>query len=83
MSEPNTRLSGVKHELFYFKSEFSSSFEKLKGSIDDKLSDIDTLLDQIGCNIKRYVRNEVNEGMMNIKNSIINALKEENWKVQN
>ena len=33
MAEPNTRLSGVKQELPIFKSEFSSSFEKLKDSI--------------------------------------------------
>ena len=33
MAEPNTRLSGVKQKLYVFKSEFSSSFEKLKDSI--------------------------------------------------
>ena len=30
MAKPNTRLSGVKQELSVFKSEFSSSFGKLK-----------------------------------------------------
>ena len=33
MAEPNTSLSGVKQELFVFRSEFSSSFEKLKDCI--------------------------------------------------
>ena len=33
MAEPNARLSGMKQELSVFKSEFSSSFEKLKDSI--------------------------------------------------
>ena len=40
MAEPNTRLSGVKQKLPVFKSEFSSSFEKLKDSITVKFLDI-------------------------------------------
>ena len=47
MAEPNTRLSGVKQELSLFKSEFSSSFEKLKDSITVKSSDCNALLDKI------------------------------------
>ena len=46
MAEPNTRLSGVKQELSVFKSEFSSSFEKLKDSITVKFSNI-AWLDEI------------------------------------
>ena len=42
MVEPNTRLSEVKQEISVFKSEFSSSFEKLKDSINAKFSDINT-----------------------------------------
>ena len=34
-------------------------------------------------NIKRSVTQEVNESIMSIKNSIIDALKEENLKLQN
>ena len=40
MAEPNTRLSGVKQELSVFKTEISSSFEKLKDSITVKFFDI-------------------------------------------
>ena len=47
MAEPNTRPSGVKQELSIFKSEFSSSFEKLKDSITAKFSDINARLDEI------------------------------------
>ena len=39
MAEPYTRLSGVKQEQSIFKSEFSSSFKKLKES-KPKFSDI-------------------------------------------
>ena len=47
MAEPNTRLSGAKQELTVFKSEFSSSFEKLKDSITVKFSNINARLDEI------------------------------------
>ena len=47
MTEPYTRLSGVKQELSVFKSEFSCSFEKLKDSVTVKFFDINTRLDGI------------------------------------
>ena len=53
MAEPNTRPSGMKQELSIFKSEFSSSFEKLKDSITAKFSDINARLDEIKKNIKK------------------------------
>ena len=83
MAEPNTRLSGVKQELLVFKSEFSSSFEKLKDIITVKFSDINARLDEIEKNVKNSVTEEVNESLMRIKNPIIDALKEENLKLHN
>ena len=84
MAEPNTRLSGAKHELTVFKAEFSSSFEKLKDSITVKFSNINARLDEIEKkNIKKSVTEEVNESIMSIRNTIIDALKEENLKLQN
>ena len=53
MAETNTRLSGMKHELSVFKSEFSSSFEKLKDTIAFKCSDINARLDEIEEIIKK------------------------------
>ena len=47
MAEPNARLSGVEQELSVFKSEFSSSFEKLEDSITVQFSDINAWLDKI------------------------------------
>ena len=51
-TRPNTRLSAVKQELSVSKSEFSSSFEKLKDSITVKFSDINAGLDEIEKNKK-------------------------------
>ena len=83
MAEPNARISGAKQELTVFKSKFSCSFEKLKDSITAKFSDINALLDEIEKNIKKSVTEEVNESIISIKNTIIDALKEENLKLQN
>ena len=77
MAKPNPTLSGVKQELSVFKSEISSSFEKLK----EKFSDINTRLNEIEKNIKKLVAEEVNESIMSIKNTIIDALQEENLKL--
>ena len=61
-----------------FKSEFSSSFEKLKNFFL-------ILLDWIKFKKtnKSVTEEEVNESIMSIKNTIIDALKEENLKLQN
>ena len=53
MAEPNIRPSGVKQELPAFKTEFSSSFQKLKDSITVKFSDINARMDEIEKNIKK------------------------------
>ena len=53
MTESKTRLSEVKQALFVFKSEFVSSFEKLKDSITAKFSDINARLYEIKKNIKK------------------------------
>ena len=78
IAEPYTRLSGVKQKLPVFKSEFISSFEKLKDSITVRFSVINAELDEIEKkNIKKSVTEEVNGSIMSIKNMIIDALKKE------
>ena len=54
-----------------FKSEVSSSFEKLKDSINVKFSDIIAQLDetQKKKTFKKSVTEEVNESIMSIKNN--------------
>ena len=83
MTEPNTRLSGVKQELSAFKSKFSFPSVKLKDILTVKLSDINDRLDEIEKKIKKSVTEEVNERIMSIKTTIIVALKKENPKLQN
>ena len=47
MTESNTRLSRMRQQLYVFKSEFSSSFEKSKDSTTIKISDINAQSDEI------------------------------------
>ena len=72
----------MKQEPSVLKSEFSSSFEKLKDSITIKFSDINPWLDEIEKRKKKSVTQEVNESIMSIKITITDALKEENLKLQ-
>ena len=55
----------------------------MKDSLTVKFSNINARLDEIEKNIKKLVAEEVNESIMSIKNTIIDALKEENQKLQN
>ena len=55
----------------------------MKGNITVKFANINARLDEIEKNIKKSVTEEVNESIMSIKNTIIDALKEENLKLQN
>ena len=73
----------MKQELSVFKSEFSSPFERLKDSITVKFSDINARLDEIKKKWKKSVTEEVSESMMNIKSTLIDAVKGENLKLQN
>ena len=73
MAEPNIRLSGVKQEQSVFKSEFGLSFENLRDNV--KFSNIKTPLNKIENNFEKSLAEEVNESIMSIKNSIIDALR--------
>ena len=63
MAEPNTKPSGVKQELSVFKSEFISSFEKLKDSITVRFSVINAELDEIE---KKTLKNQLQRKLMGV-----------------
>ena len=82
-SEPhNARLSGMKQDLAYFKNDFNSSLSCFKqktltqnstGLYPKKKKEKE----------KKYnITDVVNENIMSIKDSIIDAFKEENMKLQ-
>ena len=76
----NTRLRGVKKELQDLKKDVSSSLAEFKASIDIKFDVISNGLNAIEENFQRHVNDiiakELNEKVMSVKDSIIEALKE-------
>ena len=78
----NTRLSDMKQDLVDFRNDFNLCLSCLKNSIDQKFNNINSQLYQIEGNILKNITDVVNESIMSIKDSIIDALKEENMKFQ-
>ena len=82
----NTRLGGVKQELQDLKKDVSLSLADFKTSIDTKFDVISNRLNAIEENFQKHVNDvitkELNESVMSIKDSIIDALKEENFRLQ-
>ena len=76
----NTRLRGVKKELQDLKKDVSSSLAEFKASIDIKFDVISNGLNAIEENFQRHVNDiiakELNEKVISVKDSIIEALKE-------
>ena len=80
----NTRLRGVK-QLQDLKKDVSLSLADFKTSIDTKFDVISNRLNTIEENFEKHVNDvitkELNESVMSIKDSIIDALKEENFRL--
>ena len=74
-----TRLSDMKQDLVGFNNDFNLCLSCLKNSIDQKFNNINSQLDQIEGNTQKNITDVVNESTMSIKDSIIDALKEENF----
>ena len=78
-----TRLSGMKQELQDFKNEFSAALSKLSNDVNGNLNTINEKLSFIDHSIAKKVNDSLNESILNIRDSIINALKDENAVLKN
>ena len=82
----NTRFGGLKQELQELKKDVNSSLADFKASIDSKFDVISNHLNGIEENFQRHVNDiitkEINECVMSIIGSKIDALKEENFRLQ-
>ena len=76
------RLSGVKQAVQDLKSGFESSINQVKVSIDGKFNEINLQLKDIKENFASTVNDIVTESILKVKDSIIEALREENIKLQ-
>lgn len=83
---PNTRLGGEKQELHDLKRDVNSSLTEFKSSIGTKFDGIYKRLNNVEKKIQKYVRNiiskELTESITSVRDSIIDALEEENLELQ-
>ena len=77
-----TQLGGIKQEIQDLKAGFESSVKEIKYSIDSKFNDINDQLKDIKENFAKSVHDIVTESISKVKDSIIEALREENLKLQ-
>ena len=70
-------MGGIKQEIHEFKVEFNSLLADLKNEIQAKFGNINNKLSEIKKNIKSNITEQVNGSIISIKESIINAFKEE------
>ena len=68
----------MKQELHDFKNEFSAALSKLSDDVNGNLNTINEKLSFIDDSIAKKVNDSLNENILNIRDSIINALKDEN-----
>ena len=78
----NTRLGGIKQDIQDFKSDFNSFLSSLKNEIQPKFDNINTRLNQIESNLESNITEQVNEGILSVKDSVITALRNDNKMLQ-
>ena len=74
----NTRNAGMKQEISDMKNDFVKSLDSLKLDINDKFNNINDKLVTIKSGFKENLDDLVAESLSKIKDSIIEALHEEN-----
>ena len=77
-----TRLGGVKQEIQDLKSGLESSINEVKVIIDGKFSEINSQLKDIKESLASTINDIVTKSILKVKDSIIEALKEENIKLK-
>ena len=77
-----TWLGGVKQEIQDLNGGFESSVNLNKFSINSKFNDINNQLKDIKKNFKKSVLDIVTESISKVKDSIIEAQRKENFKLQ-
>ena len=71
VGERHTRLSGNKQNLLGFKNGINSVLVNIETEMQSKFDDINNRLSVIENDIKSSINDQVNESMLNIKDSSI------------
>ena len=78
----NTRLGGMKQELHDFKNEIRNQLSNLSNSLDEKFDSSNKPLGDSEGKIKANINGIVTESLMTMKDSIMEALNAENFKLK-
>ena len=79
----NTRLGGIKLEIQEFKNSFQVMISDLGLDIERKFEKTNKRLQELNGHLKTNMDDQMNESVMSIKNTIIDALKEGNDQLRN
>ena len=77
----NTRMGSIKQEILDLKNEFTSIITSFKDEMHQKFESMNNRLNTMENSIKSIISDQVNESIMQVKNSVIEALKEDNLKM--
>ena len=79
----NTRLGGIKQEFQEFENSFQIMISDLRLGIEKKFENTNKRLQELNGHLKTNIADQMNEIVMSIKDTIINALKEDNAQLRN
>ena len=79
----NTRLGGIKQEFQEFKNSFQVTISDLRFDMERKFENTKKRLQELNDHLKTNIADQMNESVMSIKDTIIDALKENNPQLPN
>ena len=79
----NTRLGGIKQEFQEFKNSFQVMISDLRFDMERKFENTKKRLQELNDHLKTNIADQMNESVMSIKDTIIDALKENNSQLPN
>ena len=79
----NTRLGRIKQEFQEFKNGFQVMISDLRLDMERKFENTNNRLEELNDHLKTNIVDQMNESVMSIKDTIIDALKEDNAQLRN
>ena len=78
----STRLGSIKQEILHLKNEVNTLMSNFKGEIQQKFATVNKRINTMESSVKTIISDQVSERIMRVKDSVIEALKENNLKMQ-
>ena len=78
----STRPGSIKQEILHLKNEVNTLMSNFKGEIQQKFATVNKRINTMESSVKTIISDQVSERIMRVKDSVIEALKENNLKMQ-